>query len=418
MRQRSRAPVSKPAFAPSNIDSKIVSGFGALRGSSSARRLKIAHVVPALTKGGAEHVVINLANAAARAGHSVTILAAVPMPSEQAPGMISEQIERRYISRGSSSPRLVYPKLILWMLRNWSWLESQDVVHCHLTFGAIFGTLLQIVRGRRARPAVVETYHAVGMAISPRRRTFHAALLGNRGAVAFVAEDPLWRRFAAVRPLRLMRTIRNGVALPQPIDSVASERYRERIGLPKDVFVVGTISRLIHERRPDLLLEAFAHLTQISAFEVHLLLAGEGPERPALLERAWHLGLADCVHFPGLVLAPHEPLGLIDLYLTLNVGAVTGIAALEAAVSGIPVIAAQLSPDFQPAQDDWIWSSTDPQEIAARAVALINDPEALRALGQKQQRYALKHHGVEAMAKAYYRLYEEAIARRKTDRGS
>lgn len=376
--------------------------------------MRIVHVVPALTKGGAEHVAIDLANAAASAGHSVTILTAVSGPPDEAPAAIGENIERRCcLSADGSSPRLVYPILLSWMLRNRKWLLNQDIVHCHLTFGAFFGTLLQLLRRRQSRPVVVETYHATGMAISRTRRNFHAALLNHKDAVAFIAEDPFWRSFAAARPDRLFRTIPNGIAFPRSIDGPQSERYRGRIGLPDKVLVVGTISRLTHERRPDLLLNVFAELERCFPSEVHFLLAGEGPERTALAEQARRLGLAERVHFPGLVLAPQEPLGLIDLYLTINVGVTTGIAALEAATCGVPVIAAQLSPDYRLRPGDWIWSSTDPRDVAARAAALLGDPAVLRAVAEKQQRYALKHHSVEVMARAYERLYEDALGRRK-----
>jgi len=118
------------------------------------------------------------------------------------------------------------------------------------------------------------------------------------------------------------------------------------------------------------------------------------------------------------VLAPHEPLGLIDLYFAINVGAATGIAAIEAATSGVPVIAAQLSADYRSSPGDWIWSSTDPRELGARAAALLGDPAALRAVAGAQQRYALKHHSVGAMARAYERLYEDSLARREGPSGS
>ena len=44
--------------------------------------MKIVHVIPALTKGGAERVVVDLANAAVEEGHEVSIVAAVPAPPQ------------------------------------------------------------------------------------------------------------------------------------------------------------------------------------------------------------------------------------------------------------------------------------------------------------------------------------------------
>jgi len=188
--------------------------------------------------------------------------------------------------------------------------------------------------------------------------------------------------------------------------------------LPATALVVGSIGRLVHERRPDLLLEAFAKLSKVHASDVHLLLGGEGPERARLAERARYLGLAERVHLPGIVLDPPTVLGLIDLYLTVNVGPMTGIAAMEAAFSGVPVIAAQLLPAHAVAASDWIWSSPDPSALGRKAGELLADGEARALLSRDQQAYVRTRHSVEAMAEAYYRLYEEALVRRETDRGS
>jgi glycosyltransferase involved in cell wall biosynthesis len=170
---------------------------------------------------------------------------------------------------------------------------------------------------------------------------------------------------------------------------------------------------MVHERRPDLLLDAFATLSIQGVGDVHLILGGEGPERAKIAERAAALGLAGRVHLPGLILDPPVVLGTIDLYLTVNVGPTTGIAALEAAFNGIPVIAAQLVPFYQPRPNDWIWSSLDPSELGRKAAELLGDRQALKKLSRDQQAHARAHHSAGAMAKDYYRLYEDALARRK-----
>ena len=48
----------------------------------------------------------------------------------------------------------------------------------------------------------------------------------------------------------------------------------------------------------------------------------------------------------------------MNLYVTLNIGKLTGLAAMEAAYSGLPVLGIQLS-DYSTQANDWIWSSKD-----------------------------------------------------------
>jgi len=176
--------------------------------------------------------------------------------------------------------------------------------------------------------------------------------------------------------------------------------------------VIGSIGRLVPARRPDLLVEAFAKLVRITGKRLHLLLAGEGPERNRLVAQAQALGVAELVHLPGLVLDREGPLGLIDLYLTVNVGPVTGIAALEASFAGLPVIALQFRRDYRNGACDWIPSYADPAALAKRAAELIGDESRLRELAVSQGAFAQAHHGVESMARAYDELYDAALDRR------
>jgi glycosyltransferase involved in cell wall biosynthesis len=374
--------------------------------------MKIVHVLPALTKGGAERVAVELANHAAASGHQVTVLPAVPWPAHLLADRLRPEVTLRFIQPNGRHWRQSYSRLVPWMLRNRRWLLDQDIVHCHLTIGAVFGTLLQAMRrlfGRRT-PAVVETYHAVGMAIPESSRAGHALLLATRDGAALMAEDAYWKRFVAAHPGKLFRIIPNGIAPPPP--PRASAAYKGAAAIPKGAFVVGSVGRLVRDRRPDLLLEAFARLSAVTERDVHLLLAGDGPERTQLAEGARALGLAERVHLPGLAVDPGEPLALIDLYLTVNVGAVTGIAALEAAFSGLPIVAVQLDQTYAGGPDDWIWSSRDPLEVGDKAAALVGDPKAVSALARTQQAHARAHHSIEAMAAAYEALYRDALARR------
>lgn len=372
--------------------------------------MKIAHVIPALTKGGAERVVVDLANQAIADGHSTTIIVAVAADYKLLPAPLDSRVALRTICPAGTSVRSCYARLPLWLWSNRAWLMSLDVVHCHLTFGSVFGSLLQTLRRRLGArfPRVIETYHAVGVAIPKAKRLLHARLLARRDALAFMAEDPFWTAFRARRPDQLLVTIPNGVA-SGPNSRECARLIATGRGDSQRAPVVGSIGRLVAERRPDLLLEAFAAILGDLETPPHLLLGGEGPQRQAIARRARELGISDRVHLPGLVLDPAALFTEMDLYLTVNVGPVTGIAAIEAALAGLPVIAVQMNGEYVASADDWIWSSPDPQSVARRARELLADSDARAALAERQCRYAREKHSVVRMARAYSRLYVAAI---------
>lgn len=377
--------------------------------------MRIAHIVPALTKGGAERVVVDLANAATEAGHEVTVIMAVRAPPHLLASRLNPRIELAYV--GPRSVRHSYIRLLPWIWRHREWLLSRDIIHCHLTFGSVFGFIVGKMRLllRRSHPAIVETYHAVGMAIPNADRAIHACLLRGRDAVAFMADDPYWCRYARRHTKMIIKTIPNGVAEPKRVSSETSESYRrDHTAIPSQRrAVIGTVSRLAPERRPDLLLDAFVHVARAIGPDVHMLIGGEGGERGLLEETARERGVADQVHMPGLVLDPAEPISLMDLFVTVNVGPITGIAALEAAFLGVPIIAIQLVKDHRPAEDDWIWSSSEPDELARKIVELLNDRAALKRLASRQRATARNRFTIEAMAQAYDELYHEALKRRR-----
>jgi glycosyltransferase involved in cell wall biosynthesis len=370
--------------------------------------MKILHVLPALTKGGAERVAVDLANAAVSEGHQVSMVLAYPVDPALLQDRLDHRVELRFV-RETRSRLGAFVSLLRWLGRNRRWVLRHDIIHCHLSFGSVFGWMVERLRGSRTTPAIVETYHAVGMAMAPWRHKLAAALIRRRDAIALVAEDEIWTRFRETHPASRIVTIPNGVGEPAKPKAAAVVAYRRLIGVPDGARLVGSVGRLFHERRPDALLDSFAKAALRLPSDVHLLLGGEGPERSRLIDRASRLGLADRVHLPGLVRDPAEFFALLDFYLTVNVGETTGIAALEGALSGLPVLAYQMVPEFQPSESDWIWSSRDVDELAARLCDLVRDPEYRRKLGARQQIHARKHHSQASMARAYAALYQTAL---------
>jgi glycosyltransferase involved in cell wall biosynthesis len=376
--------------------------------------MKVVHVVPALTKGGAERVAVDLANRAAAAGHEAALVAGERVDERLLRHAIAPEVELHYVAGGGGKAGR-YLAMLAWLWRRRAWLLDRDAVHVHLTYGALFGTLLQAMRrlygGRR--PAVVETYHAVGMRIPRLDRWFHAKLLAGRDAVAFMAEDPYWRRFRDRRPRLAAAIVPNGIAFapPRARGSGESAAYAREIGLPPGTGpVVGTVGRLVPARRPDLYVPVFAEIARAMGPEARFVVAGYGPERPGLEQRFHELELDRQVLFAGRALDPTLPMSLMDLYLTVNVGPITGVAALEAAAAGLPIVAVQLLDGYEARPEDWIWSSGDLAAVATRAIELLRDETARRKLAERQKAYVEAHHSVEVMARGYDRLYERALA--------
>jgi len=247
------------------------------------------------------------------------------------------------------------------------------------------------------------------MPIRARQRWLAANLARGRDGFVLMAEDPFWSGWRERHPSIPTAVIPNGLALDQTADPAAARQWRQAVGIPDGVAVIGTVGRIRAERNPLATLDAFAAAARLVP-TAHFLMGGDGPMLEAVRAGAAERGLAGRLHLPGLVLDPALALANIDLYLTMNVGPITGIAGLEAAAAGCPVIALQARSDYHPAADDWIWSHQSPDLVGTELARLLRNAADRTALATRQRAHVTAQFSVAAMQDAYESLYHAAMA--------
>lgn len=364
--------------------------------------MRILQVLPHLSKGGAERVVVELSNALHESGHDVTLLLAYPVNFELNQKDLDARIQVQFVSRRRGNRILQYLKVPYWILRNRQTLRNYDVIHCHLTYGLIFGFYLFLLRHlfHTKKPRLVATCHVVGVGITRVRRILNERLSYFFDAFVLMAQDSQWRSFISRKRRTNIQIIVNGI-------TPSALRAQTNQPSTKSAHVVGTISRLQAERKPWLFLEVFAQIQELAPQEVRFILGGEGPERDFLKALSEKLQLTTNFSMPGLVKNPSMFLKDLVLYVTLNVEEITGIAGLEAVFSGIPVVGIQLSPTYTSGPNDWIWSHQDPKSVAIKIVELLANPAEIKALANKQYQIATEKFSIARMKNDYIDLYEK-----------
>jgi len=165
------------------------------------------------------------------------------------------------------------------------------------------------------------------------------------------------------RPARaLARRVLRGAAAVTAVSSFLAERAAHTAGLdagkilvqpmPLDVRAfshtskggagVVTVGRLSKQKRLDLLLDAMAELKRRGR-ALPLTIVGDGEERHALERRAAELGIATQTRFIGEVPPTRIPDAIddADVFAFPAVGEGLGLAAAEALLLGVPVVAAR-----------------------------------------------------------------------------
>ena len=203
------------------------------------------------------------------------------------------------------------------------------------------------------------------------------------------------------------RVVDDSHVQPMPVDVA---RFRWTVGGGGLIVV----ARLSSQKRIELAIDAAAQLAGAGR-RLPLTIVGDGPARAALERRAAASGLGELVRFIGAV-PPEDVAALLaaaDLMLFPASGEGFGLAAAEALMSGVPVVACRDGGgllDVVPSQGAGRLVSPTAQAIANAASALLDDPDArlaARAAGEEWRRRLEPSH----VAEVCHGWYREALAR-------
>lgn len=248
-----------------------------------------------------------------------------------------------------------------------------------------------------------------------RRVWARRLVLPGAGAVVVPSERlrnvaiNLWRL-----PPDRVRLIPNGIRLDRfsPASS-GNPELRARLGIPQDALVVGTAGSMRPVKNHARLLEAVAR----AGANVHVLLVGDGEERPALEARAAAPDLAGRVCFAGYQDMPGPFYQAMDVFALTSDSEQMPLALLEAMASALPVVSTDVGDvrTMLPPEQARFVVPSDPAAaagLAERIAELGRAPELRRQLGALNRKRGEERYSFEAMCAAYRDVYETVLAAR------
>jgi glycosyltransferase involved in cell wall biosynthesis len=127
---------------------------------------------------------------------------------------------------------------------------------------------------------------------------------------------------------------------------------RAELGVPRDAFLVGHVGRFVPVKNHAFLLEVVAALARTAGADagadddddVHAVLVGDGPLRPALAEQAIRLGIAGRVHFAGNRSDVPRVLSALDAFVFPSRYEGLPLALVEAQAAGVPCVISDAIP--------------------------------------------------------------------------
>jgi len=135
-----------------------------------------------------------------------------------------------------------------------------------------------------------------------------------------------------------------------------------------------------------------------------LVMIGDGPERPRVVEAARALGVEDRVAFLGKHGAVEELLPCADLFLLPSESESFGLAALEAMASGAPVVASNAGglPEVVPhGESGYLYEPGDVDGMIAGALRILSDKDRWKAFSEAGRAVAVERFSAELVVPMY-----------------
>ncbi len=134
--------------------------------------------------------------------------------------------------------------------------------------------------------------------------------------------------------------------IPTGIDFIPDREYvpsdvlRRKLNLPADKKLLVVVGRLGREKNIAFLLQVLADLRLVRD-DLHLVIVGDGPDRPRLVKDVQKLGVTDAVTFTGYVKRElvFSIIHMSELFVFASVTETQGLVLLEAMAAGTPCVA-------------------------------------------------------------------------------
>ncbi|MCA1662113.1 MAG: glycosyltransferase family 4 protein [Novosphingobium sp.] len=248
--------------------------------------------------------------------------------------------------------------------------------------------------------------------LKPSRNAFRILALAR--AQALVVPSTVLRNIAIEtwrQPPGKVHRIPNGVATAR----FAAKPRRDvlpRLVKHKGELWLGTFAGLRAVKNLPRLVRAFAPLPE----PWHLVIAGEGPERAAILAEAERQGVAHRVHLPGFVADPASLIGLFDLYALSSDSEQFPISVVEAMAAGLAVASpavGDVAAMIGEANRAYVTDPADEAALARALLELVEAPALRHRIGIENRAKARAEYDEATMVARHAALYARVMGRER-----
>lgn len=319
--------------------------------TSNNKKPQILICIPCLGLGGAEDIIVRLANGLAL-DNQVALRTLIRCDEDRSRvAALNPAVDFAALIEGPRSQNglgfklwnicfyLFAPLLAVYLYFLYA-VRNRDTVHVNLTqfaYISIFWRLLSVGR----RPLFVQTFHTNMHLLRKWQRTIFSTSWKLMDKVVVEIDASEVAKVRQFVPDERITFIPFAVALDE------HGRDLEQHNAEK-LLTFGSLARLrLFEKKYDEILQGLALLKQQNV-RFRYLIGGDGPDRQKIAELITSLGLDDDVEMLGAIENRAAFFSQVDLMIVATVGPDTGIAGLQALAAGVPLLGFNTKIDFVP----------------------------------------------------------------------
>lgn len=301
--------------------------------------------------------------------------------------------------------------------------EKPDIINVHYAIPYATSALIarecaRTIANVKKLPKVVVTLHGTDVTVVGSTRCYQEetlySVLGSDGVTvpsSFLknaAHDKL--RIPSEKAIEVIPNFVNSAQFKPLSNAKEVAAVRSELGVRGNKPILSHVSNFRPIKKIDDVVKTFAAVNQKRAS--HLVLIGDGPERPNIEALVKSLNLTERVSFLGRQRHFGEVLAATDVFLLPSESESFGLAALEAMSCGVPVVASQaggLSEVVIHGETGYLAEVGDVERMAEYCLRILRNKETKKGFSEKARTRAETVFSEEQIVSQYERFFYSTL---------
>lgn len=361
--------------------------------------MRVLHFIDVLYIGGAEKLLVTFSELSRKYDIDVSVGTLKIYPETP----FLEGLRRVHVPVTEFLGRNLFDPLRFFRLVRFLRSEKFDIIHVHLTYSIILGSLAAKLAGL----PVVATIHNVQ---SNRWENLEIFALRNWVAVILGVGYEVSKVYRSKLKNKRFETVVNTVTMPELITPQKRKEMRSYFGIDDNQVLIVAIGRLSEQKGYDDLLDAMLILKN-NKIRARLLIVGDGELYDHLTARITELDLDEIVILTGSRNDVIEILAASDIFVNSSHWEGLPVALLEAMAAGLPVVATNVGdiPNVVKKNIGVLVYPHRPDLLAASLKQFCIDAELRGIVGQNALSYVNTNHNPDDWMKKILGIYKQLI---------